>query len=464
MPDNDKPKMVEIIVKFREGGILKVVDGVVKANHLKLENFYSIIAQTTNPKVKQVLTEDVTLSKRLLEMQQMAKEVLKKELDSLDLFVSISLTKETEVESTLAKLRDDPEIQYAYVSWEPAPPPDSTDYSPNQGYLRFGGVNASYAWRCKGGKGMGIKICDVEYGYSPHQDLQNIKDVYGDPNNSMDIVKNHGTNVLGILVAKHDGIGINGICPESIINFAAEDMFDTTGLDRRYAIQNAIGSLHKGDILLLEMQWKKPATTYPTYPAEIDPDVYSLIQACTHGGRIAVIEPAGTQLSQKAGQNLDLAQDLNGVKIWENRPNGSDSGAIMVGASDVHGDRCVESNYGSVVTCHALGVGIYTTGLCSSAQNQTTSFTDYCQGGFGGTSGASAIIAGAAACLQGRYRAKHRLDVIPPLKIRGLFQDDNLGSPQNVNSRSEPIGPMPDLLKIFKALGIQCSACPFPGW
>jgi hypothetical protein len=104
------------------------------------------------------------------------------------------------------------------------------------------------------------------------------------------------------------------------------------------------------------------------------------------------------------------------------------------------------TNYGSRIDCYAWGENIVTL-----SYDGTDKFQSYTQG-FGMTSGASAIIAGAALALQGIAAAKdYRLS---PSQMRSLLSDDGtlnsggLGTP-SVNPSVDKIGVMPNLQAII---------------
>ena len=74
--------------------------------------------------------------------------------------------------------------------------------------------------------------------------------------------------------------------------------------------------------------------------------------------------------------------------------------------------------------------------------------------GFGGTSAASAIVAGVAAVVQGMHRAAHGTP-LAAATLRALLADPSLGTPQHTPS-ARLIGPMPDL----RAWPRQSARCP----
>jgi len=180
-------------------------------------------------------------------------------------------------------------------------------------------------------------------------------------------------------------------------------------------------------VLLLEAQDLDPAGAPSWWPVEIAELTYQAIKAATDAG-IIVIEPAGN-----GGNDLDNYTNLQGQRIFDR--NFRDSGAIMVGAgSSANPHTCLDfSNFGNRVDCYAWGENI-----------DTTDFNDYTTS-FDGTSGASAIIAGAALIVQGL--AKQSLGrPFTPQELRGILTAN--GTPLAGNVRNL-IGVMPDLQAII---------------
>ncbi len=147
-------------------------------------------------------------------------------------------------------------------------------------------------------------------------------------------------------------------------------------------------------------------------PAEVDPLVFDLIKAATSMG-ITVVEPAGNNCKKpdtphKGGSNLDAFTNSAG-KFVLNRatPDFKDCGAIMVASatSAVPHQRMWFANYGSRVDCYAWGENIATCGGFGFTTIGNTPQNSYMLN-FGGASGATAIVAGAAVLLQS-WAAKH---------------------------------------------------------
>ncbi len=95
--------------------------------------------------------------------------------------------------------------------------PPTPDYQPSQDYREAApaGVDADYANTLPGGDGSGVKIVDIEGAWkTTHEDLE--KSVGGLLGGSMidDLSwRNHGTAVIGEMIAGDNGYGVTGICP-----------------------------------------------------------------------------------------------------------------------------------------------------------------------------------------------------------------------------------------------------------
>ena len=317
-----------------------------------------------------------------------------------------------------------------------------------QGYLDPAprGMDIRHAWTLPGGRGGNVKIIDIEFNWNlDHNDLidatsNSFVTVRGtDPVPEFNV--DHGTAVLGILVAKPDGVGVTGIAHESQIGVINPQ---PSGAQPRLAnaINEAAGRLDRGDILLIEQSSiTGPRIDLTTgrgvIPVEYDSDIFNAIRSATSRG-IVVIEPAGNGF-----EDLDHP-------AYEGRFDRSkrDSGAILVGAGLPEGGvfgfgpdlvRTEESNYGSRLDVQGWGRFVVTCGFgdLRREQGRNNWYTDL----FGATSAAAAMVAGAAAVLQSI--AKERgIGPLSPSQLRSLLVAT--GTPQQGNT-SQKIGPRPNL-------------------
>ena len=184
-------------------------------------------------------------------------------------------------------------------------------------------------------------------------------------------------------------------------------------------------------------------------PVETDPAVFDAIRLIVSRG-IVVVEAGGNGGADLDGWTSPQHQrSLN----RDDRADFADSGAILVGASksDLPHDRWISpqyvSNYGSRLDCYAWGENIVTAGFFPSVTTQSATTTPKV---WGKSSGASAIIAGAALMLHGINATKPGRPPLSPTKIRRLLSDPTLGTAQG---RAVPghIGVMPDLHRIIQS-------------
>jgi hypothetical protein len=320
------------------------------------------------------------------------------------------------------------------------------DLEPFQGYLDIapGGMDVLYAWTQNGGQGQNVKIIDIEQGWNlNHTDLKAATSnlliyVPGfDPDPTDDI--NHGTAVLGELVAIDDGIGVTGISYQSQIGLI-NPQSSATEIDIAGAISKAASLLEPGDVILIEQQLIGPGYEAQTgqglVPVEFDSSVFAAIKKATSNG-IVVVEPA-----TNGSANLDDPV-YNG--IFDRSKH--DSGAIMVGAGKPPQGfgpgpdraRIGESDYGSRVDLQGWGKSIATCGFgdVRIGKGQNNWYTKV----FGATSGAAAMVAGAAAVTESIAKATQQTP-LSPSALRQLLA--STGSPQ-MGATSKNIGPRPNL-------------------
>jgi subtilisin family serine protease len=240
----------------------------------------------------------------------------------------------------------------------------------------------------------------------------------------------HGAQTYGVVAAQPDTSntefdGIQGIargvqfyrCP-----------FLTTGVDPNAApislfasaVTDAAASLVKGDVLLIEQ------AAAGQRPIEVDELVWDAIRAAVAGRELVVIVPVGN-----AG--LDLATVGGAVSV----PPGTRTldcaspdlatGAILVAAGvsgeqtgAVFGARTPNSNYGDLIDCWAWGDSILSYNCVPDDFDDSIVLTrDYT--GYGGTSGAAAIIAGVVAMMQAIRRASN-LPVLDARQVRTMLR------------------------------------------
>jgi hypothetical protein len=324
-----------------------------------------------------------------------------------------------------------PFVQFAYRESEltqPAVDPSDDVLASFQGYLGIApaGIEAFSALAEPGGDGAGVTFLDIERGWNlTHEDL--VGAGISELNQSVPGNDFHSTACLGVVLAQDNDIGVIGVAP-NVRGGIASSLQPTLG----DAFVLAVGFLVAGDVLLIEEQ------SNDGRPVEVDPHLAMLIRTLTLLG-IIVVEPAGN-----GGQNLDLVIRADGTSLDRTSPQFFDSGAIVVGARHALLDRSRMpfSSFGNRVDCHAWGEGIVTTSSMVGPLGPYLGLNPLAgDTGFGGTSGARAIVAGCAVSLQGIARARGRPLNPDPMRVI-------LSGPFNTPSNDpavDRIGVMPDL-------------------
>lgn len=341
----------------------------------------------------------------------------------------------------------------AYKAPQPVPAVVSPNMEPCQGYLSSSpdGINAMVAWQYWGGQGEGVAVCDIEGDWNfTHEDLPAITHFGGDRLGAG--WKDHGTAVLGEIVAKPNSFGAAGIAPKAkpkAHSAVIGGLWNTA-----QAITNSANRMDVGDVILIELQGDHPITGGFVAMQYWD-DVYSAIRAATAKG-ITVVEAAGNgnqnfQAVVYAGSNL--RKDSGAIVVGAGVPP-NNYYDYTVGASErytkmgVPRSRAWFSNHGNIVNVHGWGEHVTTLGY-GDAQNgpQNKWYTHR----FSGTSSASPIVTGAVACLQG-IAMYGGYAPFTPAEVRRLLIAT--GTPQAndpLRPRTEHIGPLPNLEKAIAA-------------
>lgn len=402
----------------------------------------------------------------------------------LSIFYKVTAASDKRLESLAAQLRELKITESAYIKpgMDLASNGVSGDFTGQQEYLDAGpeGVDVRYAWTKEGGRGTSVRVMDIEGAWRfSHEDLlENPSGCLGGvPTTDPKWVK-HGTAVVGMLGGDHNGFGIAGMCPEAQVNtisvFGNSNGEPSPDWSYAAAIRLAADMLQPGDIILIELHQPGPEANFEDrndqfgyIPVEWWPCNMAAIQYATSQG-IIVVEAGGNGEQHLDNRIYDLnpGPPYGPFPDWRANPfkrNPIDTQAILVGAGappdGIHGSsfgpdraRLKFSNFGSNIDTQGWGEEVAT---CGGDNNLTPSAEPdrrYTRR-FGGTSSASAMIAGALACLQGVL--KNRGATIQPLRARELLRDDDLGSPQpppSFRARGGHIGPRPDLRKIIDHL------------
>ena len=311
---------------------------------------------------------------------------------------------------------------------------DIPDYTEHQTYLGEPppGMNAQYAWQFPDGKGDGITIVDIEFGWNwDHVDLINASANTGSNNN-----ENHGTAVMGILVAEENGFGITGFAPHAQVYGIAQGDDDP---DITSAINAAVSYLDQhgqpGDIILIEFSVSAlyNQQLYEEMPVEFfpmaNPGIHNreAIEYAINEGYV-VVEAAGNDRN-----NLD---DVFPPYYTH---------AIMVAGADIsNGSIGGDSNYGERIDANGWAYDIYTCGYGHKYEGDGPD--EYYTDDFGETSGAAAMVAGATAILQA-INKHFKGDYLRSYQIQDLYRYQELGYPPNFGNR-------PNLKKLISELEI----------
>lgn len=331
------------------------------------------------------------------------------------------------------------------------------DLEGEQGYLSPApiGVDAAAVWAVPGGRGAGIRVIDIEGGFREHLDIPPLLSNVG---HHVNLHREHGRKVVGILTAKNDGIGTTGIAGDAQVGFrslfnanvyADWGEANSSSFNSAYHIYWAAKHSLTG-VVLLELQRPGPSddgcvcsnSPCSAIPIEFWPADYDVIESAV-ANSVVVIEAAAN-----GGQSLDRP-------IYEGLFDRTvrDSGAILTTGSEAltRAPMCLPGrpNSGSRVDVHSWGELVTTTGQSNSSDLFSDTWCNIYIDDFNGSSSASAILAGVAASLQGAALANlgAKLD---PLALRQLLVDT--GTPQAPGPNGELIGPQPNLAAAIEEL------------
>lgn len=433
--DDDSCDLMVFAKKHQAKGLHKILDSY------DLENSAPVIRGTKR--------------KRILELERAAMKSELPPVNSLTQYWRLDVRDHPDkVKELVERLKALPEVDTAYRELSVSDPlVDASDdpYNATQNYQDAApdGIDARWAWTQPNGEGAGVGFVDLEQGwFLSHEDYTSKSPtlLFGDNRDGVGTyVGNHGTAVLGEVVADDNVVGVVGIAPTcASVNVTSHyDSGTNTSLHVADAILGALPSMDPGDVLLLEVQRGGAIAT------EVDDADFDAIRLASATG-IVVVEAAGN-----GSNNLDTYTNGSGDNIL-NRTSADfrESGAIIVGAatSAVPHERLNFSSFGTRVDCFAWGHNVTTCGygvLDDGGGDNNKTYTD----GFNGTSSASPIVAAAAIILQGMYEANTGTR-LSPLQMRALLSDPATNTPQGVSVAGN-IGVMPNLRGIIEnTLGI----------
>jgi len=348
-------------------------------------------------------------------------------------------------------------VELAYLASAPVRPPgDISPITPNfreeQLWLNPApdGVDRAEGALWPGGRGGAVVVADLEYSWDKdHEDYALPADILAWGHDS-EAYPFHGTAVLGQLFATENDFGVDGLVPE------AEPMvispFRTPGFySVADALLGALEILRPGDVVLIEQQ----AWANGNYaPVEVDPLVFDAIATVVAAG-IVVVEPTGN-----GGQDLD-SPAFEGIFDRTSR----DSGAILVGGGasplgelpartwipggSCYGDRVDVQGWMEhiVTTINGEYDGYYADLFFPETEEHPDgdprqAYTSQ----FGGTSGASPMVAGVAAIAQSVALTIHG-EALSPFDLRALMVSTGTPQPEGDPYR---IGPQPDARRLLR--------------
>ncbi len=307
----------------------------------------------------------------------------------------------------------------------------------HQGYLKDApiGVGLSGAWDTPGGTGSGIRLMVYDNNYNAnHEDLP---DLFVSSGVNPGVNPDHGTAVLGILGAKHNGLGLKGAVYDAEIGFQKSATVVQSHADLLFKAANY---LDFGDILVIEVAKKVNALGFecpcnPTQanavPLEFYPAEFDVISTLVASG-IVVVQAAGNGC---VDFDSVVFEDLYGV---------DHSGAFWVsaGLSDVRAPTCY-ANYGERVDFHAWGESVAALGFVREEEEPLfdKGLNRLYGSNFGGSSSAAPIVSACAASIQGQALTKYG-EALAPAELKALLLSN--AQPQ-IEDFDRPIGPMPDV-------------------
>ena len=225
-------------------------------------------------------------------------------------------------------------VEIAYAEPLPLPAPVTPDYTANQTYTEPAeeGLDVDYARTIPGGRGSNVRIIDVEYSWNVnHEDLSEARAAGAmvpngtatDPFSNND----HGTAVLGELIADDNAFGVTGLADQAAIGMT--NASDNGSYDLADAINIAHAALADGDVMLIEQQTGGvngcDANQVGCVAVEFVQAFYDAIVGATGDG-VIVVEAAGNG-----------SEDLDDPAYNPTFGTRADSGAIIVGAGNYPG-------------------------------------------------------------------------------------------------------------------------------
>jgi len=330
-------------------------------------------------------------------------------------------------------------VNYAsLISLEPIQPPfdippTTPDFMVNQTYIGPNpGLNMQYAWDL-GLKGEGIRVRDVEYGFNAnHEDLNEVNAFIASgmtiSSDATATYTEHGTAVVGIVIAGNNGYGMTGLAHEATEMILYPE-WQEIGYSRINAVNQSIQNSTVGDVIIYEMQEDGAAAGFEDYvPAEYNSVIWDLTKAASDAG-IVIVAAAGN-----GNQNLDGT-------LYTSYMNRGNSGAIIVGGglSNLTHNKISYSTHGSRVDVQGWSQNVFACGYGTLLMIGGDINQGYVN--FSGTSSATPMVAACAIVLQSYHHSLTGNYLTGP-QLRTILKDT--GIPQG-NPSAGNIGPFPNM-------------------
>ncbi len=336
-----------ITVKFIQGSDIRMRnDNLTSLNGYDLKPFEDVISRFRVLSITRLFSRP----ERMLDDERESGQLKSgKELADLNNYYRVIIDKSENPKLFIEALLRLTIVETAYAVPVPSVAediaPETADFTDLQGHLYDApdGINAPAAWECEGGRGEGVKIIDIEGGWTfDHEDFK--EPFFVEMDNPLWV--NHGDAVIGIMIGGHNGYGIDGICPE-----AESGGYSMTGIypddgwpNLADVINETAAALDAGDIFLIELHCQ--FNIYMS-PMETWQENFDAIETASANGIICC----------EAGGNGN--SDLD-AEVYEGRydPENRHSGAILVGAGNPPSgnfgedrSRCDFQIMVSVLTC-----------------------------------------------------------------------------------------------------------------
>lgn len=363
--------------------------------------------------------------------------------DRRDKFITFFFTERVELTSAVRQLKDLPEIARAAPMPRLAPAMAINEPLLGNGILVQCDENNCrenhpayqclenqwYVFRCGIHEvwphqisGRGVVLADIDWGFRiNHQDLiHRIEFPFNTINFNSSVSNgnlfNHGTAVLGIAAAAHNGLGVAGIAYEASV-WAIQAGHESSGYDILKEYKSWVAAIDcvrrresqgRRKVIIFEAQTLKGGNAEMAVP--INEAIRNAIEA-----NLVICVVAGNR-----GTDAGIGDDHNDIP-----PTGS----ILVGATEYNADptinRRANSNFGERITVYAPGDQHHDV-TCSSRSK-----VGY-RNCFGGTSGAAAKVGGVVALMLEANDQLTNEEIRRILRQTGSAITDDQGKPPGV--------------------------------